>query len=450
MLFKDFKTLERLLGPVKISNLYHFKPFDKFSIDSRTIEKGQGFVAVGGKHCDGHDFILKAIKRGASFIVASKDLGTKYKIPFFIVEDTHKALGKIVRYIRERKAPFVYGITGSIGKTTTKEMLSFLLGGKFKVLKSYDTENNFLGVSKALLSLDDEEVVTLELGTSYPGEIEALSRISSPDAGIITFIKPAHLQGLADLSGVFREKTSILRLNPKIKAVLNNDDPYLRKVKFKGKTLWFGRNKQNDLYFRLSKQNAKESLFLVQDKYELVMPTQFCGFVTNAMAAIAGAYILGGSFKEYVDKMNGFRGFGFLRMQMQSAGRFFIINDAYNANPYSFVQALKVVEKYSLPKIAVVGDMLELGRRSIYYHRGLASHIIKAKFDYCLAMGEFTPHLIEKLKSLGYRQAFHFLTHEDIGRFIKRKVKKRHLIFLKGSRKMELEKVMEHLLIKGV
>ncbi|MFH1318056.1 MAG: Mur ligase family protein [Candidatus Omnitrophota bacterium] len=367
------------------------------------------------------------------------------KFLFFVVDDSLHALGEVVRYIRKKRNPYVYGITGSVGKTTTKEMLSFLLSGRYRVLKSRDTENNFLGVSKTFLSLTNENVAVLELGTNSPGEIESLSRLCVPDIGIITFIKPVHLEGLGSLSGVFKEKTALLRLNPKIKAVLNADDPYLKKVNFKGKIYWFGQSRRNDLYFRLHKQDSKNSVFLVQNKFELVLPTQFCGFIANAMAALAGSHILRGELKDDVNKLNEFKGFAPLRMQAQDIGRFFVINDSYNANPYSFEGALKVIEKYSLPKIAVVGDMLELGKRSVYYHQNLALMIIKAKFDCCLAVGSFSRSLVQRLRQLGYKGAYHFSSHKDVAQFIKKRTKKRYLIFIKGSRKMELEKVLNYL-----
>lgn len=447
MVFNDIELLKRLLSPVKIENFSCFKPFDKFSIDSRTIGAGQGFIAIKGKYCDGHDFIPAAAEKGAAFIVATKDLALSMPLPYFIVEDSYKALAQIVRHIREKAGPFVYGITGSVGKTTTKEMLSFLLADKIKVLKSVNTENNFLGVSKTFLSLADEKAVVLELGTNYPGEIAVLGELSSPDAAIITAIKPAHLEGLSSLSGVYKEKTSILHREGKnrIRAALNGDDPWLRRVDFKGEICWFGKSRKNNLYFRLRAHSEKSAVFLIQDKFELTLPLHFSGFISNVLAALAGAGFLGCPLKDCVDKMNTFSAFAPLRMQIQKLGNLVVINDAYNANPYSFIQALKVVKQYSLPKIAVVGDMLELGKRSRYYHRRLAPHIIEAKICYVLALGEWTPELIKELRRLGHRGAYHFSSHKDAAEFIKKSVKKRHLIFLKGSRKMELEKILGYL-----
>jgi len=451
MIISDFKVLEKILKPEKIYNLYHFKPLKGFSLDSRSIAKDEAFVAIKGKHHNGHSFIKKAIAKGASFIVAEEYIATKPKVPFFIVENSYQALKSIATYIRRKKNPFVFGITGSLGKTTTKEVLSFLLEPHFKVLKNKGTENNLLGVAKTCFSLCDEEIMILELGTSMKGEIESLAQIATPDVGIITFVKPVHLEGLGSLRGVFNEKASLFKANPKMKAILNRDDPYLSKMGRSSKIYWFGKEKNNHLFARLIGRHEGISTFLIQDKYELSLPSYCDGFISNVLAAMLGAKILGLSLKELVERIRDYRNFLPLRMQTEKHKGFSILNDAYNANPHSLQMALKGLEEHPLKKIAVIGDMLELGEKSRYYHELLASQIRKSKFDYCLTLGEHTQYLVRKLKSLGYGKAFHFPSHKAIAQFINKKIglsskdKKRYLIFLKGSRKMELEKVIKYL-----
>jgi len=449
-LITDFRVLERILKPKEAFNLYHFKPIKGFSIDSRSIKKYQAYIAIKGKYHDGHKFIKRAVAKGAAFIVAQKYIPTKPKVPFFIVNDTYQALAAIAAYIREKKNPIVYCITGSIGKTTTKEMLSFLLEPHFKVLKNKKTENNLLGVGKTILSLEDEEIIVLELGTSARGEIKMLAQISRPDIGIITFIKPVHLEGLGSLKGIFKEKTSLFGVDRKIKAILNRDDPYLAKVGNLNKIYWFGKRKNNDLWARLIKREGSDSVFLIQNKYKLTFPSHYEEFMANSLAAILGARLLGIPLTNLIAQMNNFSNWPAMRMQMQELNGFFILNDAYNANPYSLAKALAGLKKYSLKKIAVIGDMLELGKKSMYYHRSIAPSIIKNGFDYCLTLGEHALHLNDELKKSGYRRAVHFVSHQDIAHFINNKAKtaqqrKRYLIFLKGSRKMELEKVIDYL-----
>jgi len=446
----DFRPLERVVQSKEGINMYHFKPIKGFSIDSRTIKEGQAYVAIKGKHHDGHKFIKQAVTKGAVFVIAQKYIPTKRKVPFFIVEDSYKALGAVANYIREKKKPFVYGITGSVGKTTTKDILSFLLSGRHKVLKNKKTENNLLGVAKTILALQDEKVVVLELGTNARGEINTLSQISRPDIGIITFIKPVHLEGLGSLKGIYKEKPSLFEVNSKIKAVLNRDDPYLAKVKNCNKVYWFGKKNSNDLWARLVKRDNGGSVFLIQNKYKLILPEQYESFIANSLAAILGARLLGISLADLIKRMNDFNGWPPMRMQSHQVSGLSIINDAYNANPYSITTALAGLKRSRLKKIAVLGDMLELGDKSVYYHQSLASSIIKNGFDYCLTFGEHAKHLHEQLKKSGYRKAHHFTSHKAIAQFINKragglKERKRYLIFLKGSRKMELEKVIDYL-----
>lgn len=441
----DIFKLKKIIEPKKVYNLYHYKPIRGFSIDSRTIKKEEGFIAIKGKYKDGHDYIDDAINKGASLIISEMDIPPKYKVPFFLVDSTYKVLEKIISYIRQQKNPFVFAITGSVGKTTTKEMLSFLLEKDFKVLKNQKTENNLLGVAKTFFSLTDQKIVVMELGTNSKGEIKLLSEITKPDVGIITFIKPVHLEKLGTLNDIFLEKTSLLKANPKIEAILNRDDKYLRKIDFCKKIMWFGKDKKSTLYAQLLKQNDNLSIFKVQDKFLLTINSPFSDFIYNALAAILAATILDIPLQKLIERMNSFNSYPFQRAQFIKFNDFLILNDAYNANPYSFVRMLHLLNRFKQKKIAVVGDMLELGDKSIYYHRLLAKDILKCNFEYCLAIGKYTFFLIEQLRKMGYKNAFHFSSHKQIAFFIKEKAEKDWLIFLKGSRNMELEKVLDFL-----
>lgn len=451
MLIKDFKTLKAIVKPIKIDNRSSFEPFSGFSIDSRSIRRGEGFIAVYGTLYDGHDFIEQAIAKGAACVVAQKYIATKAKIPLLVVEDSYQALISIVSYIRNKKKPFVYAITGSIGKTTTKEMLHFILKPSFRVLANQKTENNLLGVAKTILGLRDEEVAILELGTNQKGEIKTLSTMLSPDVGVITFIKPVHLQGLGSLGNIFREKLTLRLGNHKMKLVVNRDDSYLKKLKDTKRVHWFGTKSNNDLFARCSKRDSQSCEFLIQNQYQLSLPRYREGFISNILAALLAASLKGLSLDELISRIKKFKQYPAMRMQIEKRKRLLILNDAYNANPYSLKQALNSLKDYPGKKIAVIGDMLELGRRTIYYHRQIAPQLIKNNFDYCLTLGSHSRYLKKSLSTLGYRGAFHFSSHRDLAGFINKKIysntsnKQPYLIFLKGSRKMELEKVIPYL-----
>jgi UDP-N-acetylmuramoyl-tripeptide--D-alanyl-D-alanine ligase len=444
MKITDFSILVKLVKPIKIFNLYYFKPITGFCYDSRKIKRGQAFIAVVGQNCDGHDFINQAIKQGARLIIAQRDIFPRPKVPYFVVSDTYQALAVLARYVRKLKNPFVYAITGSVGKTTTKEMLSFLLKNKISIVKNYKTENNILGVSKTIFSLKKEKILILELGTNAPGEIQTLAQIVDADVGIITFIKPVHLQGLKSLQGIFKEKTALLKVNKKIKAVLNHDDQALAKINFCSKIYWLGRKNSNDIYARLLNADTKKSEFLVCDKYKLTLNTPFDGFIYNALAALQAARLYGLTLDSLVARMNRFVDFPDSRMQQQKVKNYFFLNDAYNANPFSFQQALRVLARYPQDKVAVIGDMRELGKKTEYYHRVLAKDLLAVGLTYCLAFGEYTQYTVDQLKRFGFNNVYHFESHAAIAKFINTRISPESLIFLKGSRKMELEKVMNY------
>ncbi len=451
MLIEDFKTLEKIVRPKEVYGCNDFRGLSGFSLDSRRLKEGEAFVAIKGKFCDGHDFIKEALNKGAACIICERYSASGAKVPYLVVEDSYKALIAIASYIREKKKPFVYAITGSIGKTTTKEMLYFLLKGYTKVLKNEKTENNLLGVVKTIFSLRDQETVIAELGTNHPGEIKVLSGILKPDVGVITFIKPVHLEGLGSLEGILREKLSLRLSNPAMKLVLNRDDAYLRKVKDERKVYWFGSKSNNQLFARCIAKDSQNCRFRLQDVDELAIPAYSEGFITNILAAVLSAHLYGIPLKELISKIKAFKEYPLMRMQIQKTSRFSILNDAYNANPYSVITALNSLKNYPAKKIAVIGDMLELGKKSVYYHRYLAPYVVKNNFDYCLTFGDFSRHLNQRLSQKGYKGAYHFSSHQDLAGFIDEKIAsakngdKQYLIFLKGSRKMELEKVIKYL-----
>ena len=444
MKITDSKEIKQLLKPLKASNLCNFKSIKGFSIDSRTIKEGETYIALKGQHHDGHKFIGSAIKKGASCIISERRV-KNVNIPVFLVKDSFKALEKIVQFVRREKNPFVYAITGSVGKTITKEMLYYLLKKDFKVKCNEKTENNILGVAKTILSLKNEEVLVLELGTNAPGEIKTLGQMSLPDVSIITFIKPVHLEGLKSIKGVAKEKTSLLKTNKKMKAVINGDDPYLRQVKKSKRVFRFGRDKKNDLYAQVTAWGSKKTIFKVQNKFSLIINSPFEGFIYNALAAISAALVLKIPLSKTIQRLNSFKDFPVSRMSIKTYGKYTVLNDAYNANPYSMEQALKLASRYKMSKIAVVGDMLELGKKTVFYHKQLAYLVKAAGFDYVFTLGRYSRHTSLRLKQIGFNNVKHYPgNHGNIVKSIKKisaKSSKRWLIFLKGSRKMELETI---------
>ncbi|MFO8053457.1 MAG: Mur ligase family protein, partial [Candidatus Omnitrophota bacterium] len=196
MNISNFKIIEKITDPYKIYNLYYFRPVKRFCLDSRSVKKGDAFIALAGKHKDGHNFIKEAVKKGAVLVIAEKYIKTKPKVPQFIVQNATCVLEKIISFLRKmHKKATVFAVTGSLGKTTTKEMLSFALKPYKAILKSSATENNILGVAKTIFSYDNQDLIIFELGTNQAGEIKSLARAVQPNVGVVTCIKPAHLAG---------------------------------------------------------------------------------------------------------------------------------------------------------------------------------------------------------------------------------------------------------------
>ncbi|MCD6583762.1 MAG: UDP-N-acetylmuramoyl-tripeptide--D-alanyl-D-alanine ligase [Candidatus Omnitrophica bacterium] len=437
--------LTRILKPKRVLNKRFFKQPTGFSIDSRILKKGEAFIAIKGKYFDGHQFIDEAIHKGAVLIVSENGKEKKKeRVCSFVVENTISSLERVSKYIRERAAPKkVIAITGSVGKTTTKEMLFYLLREKFSVLCNKKSENNLLGVCKTLLNLKGEEMLILELGTNSPGEIERLTSLCRPHMGVITFIKSVHLEGLSSLKGVLEEKIAVIAKNADTIGILNRDDYLLRRVNLANRIFWFGRSREAHIYAKLLEKNERESIFSINDRYPLRLKTFASFFIYNTLASLLVAVLLGLDLKECIERMSEFEGFPPMRMEKIIKRGLLFINDAYNSNPFSLRESIRTLSVYSLPKVAVIADMLELGRRVYHYHRSLGHLLISAGFDYIITFGKHVYFLKEVLEKLGHPRVIHLDSHEKIASFLRKLTKnKKYLIFLKGSRNMKLEEVI--------
>lgn len=435
------KELTEIISPLCIVDSRFYLPVKRISIDSRRINRKDMFIALKGKFYDGHNFIPDVYRKGVRVVISQQfPRNDKINLCTFVVDNTYKAASNLASYWKRSKAPYTVAVTGSVGKTTTKEMISYLLSGRFYVCKNYNTENNILGVIKTIFSLDEENMLVLELGTNSVGEISYLTDIVRPDIGVITFIKPVHIEGLNSLSGIFGEKVAILKYRF-TKAVLNGDDSFLRRVKRKG-TLWFGLKEDNDIYAKPIKKDFIESLYKVNGSYKLRIK-QASFFIYNALAAISVGELLGIPLKDSVDILSNFTDYPKMHMEQVSKRGFLFMNDSYNANPFSFKEALFMMRKYKGEKIGVFGDMKELGTTSEFYHRQLAQYILKAGFRYILLKGEDIKFTYDELVSLGSKNVYFFSSHRDIAKFILRYVPQGSLAFIKGSRAMEMERIIE-------
>lgn len=438
------------------------KRIKSICIDSRRANPGDCFIAIKGSSFDGHDFIAQAIKNGASCVIVSisnpKLLSSnpKYKrISILNVDDTIRALGKIAALHRQRFSIPVIAVTGSNGKTTTKEMLAHVLSARMRVLRTEGTKNNNIGVPLTLLNLKStHDIAVVELGTNHFGEIEYLSGICRPNMAVITNIAASHLEFLRDLNGVFTEKTSLLRLlqKPAI-AILNADDKFLYKLisgrKHRHTAVSFGVRSRADFRGSAIELRGEESRFLLNFKHRFMLKN--CGQhnIHNALSAIAVARIFGLSHKDIISKLASFK-FPAGRCSMAKFGGLRLIDDTYNSNPFSLEHALYALANIKVKgrRIFVMGDMLELGpdRESLHCKAGrLAAKIC----DTLIAVGPLSGKALREAKKSGMKEKdlFSCADSGQAGKILIGKIQpcSQDAVLVKGSRAMKMEEIINNL-----
>ena len=435
------------------------------SIDSRTIKSGEAFIAIKGSNFDGHCFIEEAIKRGASCIIIepSRNKPQARNTAFIEVKDTIKALGDIASFKRKKFDLAVIAITGSSGKTTTKEMVASVLSKRLKVLKNEGTKNNHIGVPLTLLKLNSSyDAAVLELGTNHFKEIEHLARICQPNVGIIINIGPAHLEYFHNLAGIFKEKYSLIKnLKAPHLCLLNADDVLLRKPLIKKikqpVMLGFGIKNNTDFFasdikLRLAHSAKGKSVsgkieFLVNQKYKFTIDTFGYYNVYNALVAIAVARIFGLGYSEIRSRLASF-GFPQGRLNFKTMHKINFIDDTYNSNPDSLKEALSVLQ--NLPtdgrKIFVMGDMLELGNREKFFHRR-AGRQAAAICDILITAGELSKVSAKAARASGLdiKNIFTCESSQEAGDILLHKIspRKGDIVLVKGSRLMKMEEVFK-------
>jgi len=413
-------------------------------------------LAIKGDNFDGHDFIGPAIRKGASCVIMGK--GVKKSIPIkgdsralIEVRDTLRALADIATFWRNKFNIPLVAVTGSNGKTTTKEMIAWILAKKLRVLKNEGTKNNHIGLPLALCSLDSrDELAVVEIGSNHFGEIGRLSEICQPNLGVITSIGPAHLEHLINLKGVFREKYSLVEnlRHPRI-AILNSDNNMLRKkiLKNNKKSLIFSFGIKEKADFRVSQIQdlSGELKFLVNEKYKFTLSALGYYNIYNALAAIAVARIFGMTYQEIAGRLADFV-FPAGRLKIIQLGDFRFIDDTYNANPLSLKQALDALANFKTNgrRIFIMGDMMELGRHKEQFHRQAGRQIALA-CDTLITVGKLSGLAAGVAGTLGLsRQNIFSCEFIDQARdilFKRISPRKGDIILVKGSRAMTMERI---------
>ena len=430
------------------------------AIDSRRLQPGEAFVAIRGRRLDGHDFLDDALHRGASCLIVSRE-GSWARgspdVPVIRVPDTTIALGQLARAHRRRFPTPVIAVTGSCGKTTTKELIAHLLGGTGRVLKTEGTQNNHIGVPLTLLRLSGAHAfAVVELGSNHPGEIAYLASLAQPDVAVLTNVGPVHLEFFGSLAGVLQEKLSLLDALPGDgTAILPGDQLEVcleasKRLPSSVRRVTFGASDRCDLQ-ALDLQAAPWGTWMrLRDHLgRWTIPLMGYHNAENVLAALACVWALGVPLAQARERLATVEAVP-LRSEVLKCRGMTILNDCYNANPLSVARAMETLCQLDVRRrVAVLGDMLELGAHAVTAHHAIGRLAARLGVEVVLGVGEYAEavaqgaqespereevelaayHTVEALK-----QALPALLHEGDG------------VLVKGSRRLRMEQVTEWLL----
>jgi UDP-N-acetylmuramoyl-tripeptide--D-alanyl-D-alanine ligase len=437
--------------------------FQGISTDSRTVTEGELFIALKGPRFDGHHYALEALrKKAGGVLIEERKVGdirwNGYRSRAVIaVEDTLSALGDIAQGWRRKYSTPVVALTGSNGKTTTKEMIAACLETTFPTLKTKGNLNNLIGVPLTLLTLTEKErVVVLEMGMNVPGEIGRLAQIAEPDVGLITNVQTVHLEGMGSLERLKEEKGELFqRMRRDGTILVNQDDPRVVDLSkhYPGQKITFGIEHPADVMAKEIQLNGAEgtSFTLILEGEAMEVHLRLLGrhFVPNALAAMAVACLFGVEVTRAKEALENFQPFPMRMEVLPLKGEKTLINDAYNANPYSMELALETLAeaKGMARAIAVLGDMLELGNLTKEAHEQIGKRVSELSIDFLLTMGEEAPIVVESAirHGLPMERARIVESHSEAISLLRQMIQRGDWILVKGSRRMAMEKIVEGL-----
>ncbi|HXZ79548.1 MAG TPA: UDP-N-acetylmuramoyl-tripeptide--D-alanyl-D-alanine ligase [Terriglobales bacterium] len=423
-----------------------------YSIDSRTIRPGELFFAIKGERFDGHDFVEAALRSGAAGAVIRRDLLAKFpgKAGLLAVSDPLRALQALAAAVRRMWGKTLIAVTGSAGKTTTKEIIAHLLSTRYQVLKSEGNLNNQYGLPLQLLKLEAHGRAVIEMGMNHAGEITELANIAKPDIGVVTLVAPVHLEFFNSVAEIARAKYELVAsLPPHGTAILNADDPYVSQFgrDFHGKVVLFGLKPTADLRAENIEeqglQGTKLELVACGARVPTLVPLVGRHNVYNALAGAAVAIENGLTLADAAKAFAGLRPADKRGQTLSLAGAT-VINDCYNSNPKalkSMVEALGTIP--GKRRIVVAGEMLELGPTAGHLHQESGRHMAEQKIDVVIGVRGAAREIVEAARVAGVTAVQFMETPEQAGEWLAREVRPGDVVLLKASRGVKLEKALE-------
>jgi len=421
--------------------------FQGISIDTRTLKPGETFLCLKGEHLDGHDFIKQAEEAGASSIVLSSKIKTK--LPYILTEDTFVFLNRLADFKRDNYLGKVICLTGSNGKTTTKDLTAQILGKDKAIHKTLGNKNNQIGLPLTLLELNQQDFSVIEIGTNSMGEISYLSQKAKPHVALITNAHNSHLEGLVDVDSVAKEKGDIIdSLNGEGSIVLPSDSPYFKywKDRSKGlKIISFGKSDSSTLRVTYISQEVKNNKILFGIKIgnlDLDCSLNTIGEhnVLNAIAALGACYALDLDINKCIKDLENCK-FPDRRLSLKdyiNGGT--LIDDSYNSNPESMKNLVSLVTNEKRKKVLIAGEMLELGNNAEEFHKEVCL-FASEKIDYFLCIGEMWRKGLEHYSGNGRI----FRSKEDLLKHLNKIPLEDPIIMVKGSRSTKMNEIADKL-----
>jgi len=425
--------------------------FSFFAIDSRKLKPGSLFFALKGTQTDGHLFVDAAFQAGATGAVVEQEL--KADGTLVQVQDSMQALHDLATFSRKNSKARFIGITGSAGKTSTKEFTAKLLMEQFSVYKSEGNLNSITGLPLSLLAMTDEQRAVFEAGMNHPGEIASLGKMLRPHVAVLLNVNPVHIEYFDSIEGIAKEKASladcVIEDGP---VIYNGDDELLRNEMIKRvmKKISFGRNSDSDL--RIEELNLKGvrglDAVLNWNGQQFEIESSLCGMgnAYNIAAAVSVALVEGMKAKDIQSGVKKLAAYSQRGILTEISG-IHIYDDSYNSNPRALELALQLIadSKGFNRKVAIVGDMLELGENAIAYHQEAGKHAATSGIELLITAGSLTQHMADEARKHGVSEVHTTSSSAEAAELAVKKLRAADLVLIKGSRGMKMETVIERL-----
>lgn len=415
------------------------------AIDTRKIKQGDLFICIKGERFDAHQFAKTAIESGAAAVMIHSDLD--FDCTYVKVEDTSKALLDLSGHYRSKFNIPLVALTGSVGKTTTKEFTFLVVNSQFNAIKTLGNLNNEIGLPQMLFQLDNSvEAAVIEMGMNHFGEIHKLTTAAKPNAALITNIGVSHIENLGSREGILKAKLEILDgLEKGSPLILNGDNDLLKTVSSDDYKIYFYGIENGDFKAEnIAEENGNTSFDICYfgNRQNVIIPTIGIHNVYNALAAFAVGYVFGIDARKCADALSQYQPEG-MRQKSVNLGSITVIEDCYNASPDSMKAAISTLANTTgKRKIAVLSDMLELGDYSERAHCLVGEIVAKNNIDCLFAFGDASVHIVERAKELGMKNAFHFSSKDEMSTALLDTIKAGDTLIFKASRGMKLEEVI--------